>query len=343
MNQGASVPRVTFLVLLIGISAAVGVFTMTGPATHGAGPFLTQPASVTSRSAFGLNLSLSLGSFAVSPGGSVSVGIGERNTLPIENTVAAASKWPLPGMTLGPCAPLAPVGIEVAKGFYTASNLSGAAPLQFYRPGVYFCADESYVDSYTFEPNSDVAAGSYPEGVSFTLNVPGFWTGGTPPAYGATVLNNFTSGVYTVAGGDEWGALALLHFVVGANSTHAVILPAGTSIAVSSSFDCVAGHYALNFSVAAPSTLTGGFSAGRPGVTAYVATAQQGSSTFQGHPASWVYSTGLVNSTRLDLNLSVGTYVLWIEGADMNCGAGVVMPLEMLTQVAVTQSFTLTS
>jgi len=117
------------------------------------------------------------------------------------------------------------------------------------------------------------------------------------------------------------------------------LLPAGTSFRVTSSLDCVAGHYEVNFSAPEQSILVGGFQAGAPGVTLYVATSQQAASTFEGHPTSWVYSTGFVNSSRLSLLLLPGSYVLWIEGADQNCGSSVVMPLEMLTQVNVTEAF----
>jgi hypothetical protein len=119
------------------------------------------------------------------------------------------------------------------------------------------------------------------------------------------------------------------------------ILLDNTTFAVSSSLDCVAGHYSVNFSTP-ESTLAGGFSAGPPGVTAYIATSQQANTTFQGHPTTYVYSTGLVNSSQFSVLLSPGSYVVWIEGADLNCGSSVVMPLEMLTQVNITQAFTLT-
>jgi hypothetical protein len=124
-------------------------------------------------------------------------------------------------------------------------------------------------------------------------------------------------------------------------ATH-VILPGDTNFNVSSSFDCVAGHYSLNFSVPDQSTLAGGFNATNLGVTAYVATAQQAATIFQGHPATWVYSTGLVNSSQFSVLLSPGSYAIWIEGANRNCGSPIVMPLEMLTQVNITQAFTLT-
>jgi predicted secreted protein len=119
-----------------------------------------------------------------------------------------------------------------------------------------------------------------------------------------------------------------------------VILPVNTSLKVSSSYDCLASRYSLNFSLADQSTLTGGFSAEEPGVTVYVATVQQAASTFQGHPTDWVYSTGPVNSAHFAVVLTPGSYVVWIEGADRNCGPSII-PLEKLTQVNITEGFTL--
>ncbi|MGD0395905.1 MAG: hypothetical protein ABSB26_03235 [Nitrososphaerales archaeon] len=126
------------------------------------------------------------------------------------------------------------------------------------------------------------------------------------------------------------------------NGATSVILLAKTTVEVSSSYDCVAGHYSLNFSASERSTLTGGFSAETPGVTAYVATTQQAASTFHGHPTTWVFSTGLGSSSNFSVILSPGSYVVWIEGSDENCGSPIIMPLEILTHVTVTQSFTLT-
>ena len=122
-----------------------------------------------------------------------------------------------------------------------------------------------------------------------------------------------------------------------------VILPAGTILQVSSSYDCVAGHYSVPFTIETPSMLWGGFTASRPGVTVYVATTQQASDVFQGHPSTWTYSTGLQNSTHFTVALGAGSYVVWIEGANMNCGAPIAMPLEQLTTVNITQAFTIAS
>ena len=62
--------------------------------------------------------------------------------------------------------------------------------------------------------NASVFAGCIPgpcfaEAMSSTLSFKGYWNGGTPGAF-----TDFTPGVYTVVGGDEWGTLAVLHLQV---------------------------------------------------------------------------------------------------------------------------------
>jgi len=125
-------------------------------------------------------------------------------------------------------------------------------------------------------------------------------------------------------------------------STVTVIIPEGATFQVQSSFDCLAGHSVQPFNVTATSLLEGGMSAGSPGATLYVATAQDAQTISLGHPASWVYSSGPTNSTSFSLALTPGSYVLWTEGADMGCGASIVTPLEELTTVTVTQAVTVT-
>ncbi len=352
MKSGVSLPTVAFLVVIIATAAAIGVVSTVGTSAHGTGTETTTTGSAVVRSSSGLDLSLSLDSNMISPGQAVSVSLDEWNTLSIENVVPSASDWPVPGLALGPCGTNLPIGIEIAQGFYTSSNISSAQGLQLSERGAYSCpVIFASISSYAFEPNSDVAGvmgscGTNPcftDRIESTTNATGYWTGGNPPYSTSPAFSNFTQGEYTVVGGDEWGALAILHFaVVGGNSAASVILPANTTLEVSSSYDCVAGHYSLNFSVPGQSDLAGGFSSGAPGVTAYVATTLQAASTYQGHPASWVYSTGLENVSSFSVALSTGSYVVWIEGADLNCGSSTIMPLEMLTRVNITQAFTLT-
>ena len=526
MKHGVSSPTVVFLALIIATSAVVGVISTVRTSAPVTGIVISKPGSVVVGSVSGLNLSLSLGSAVIGTGQAVSVSLAEWNTPSTENIVPSASNWPLQGLTLGPCGTLnLPIGIGIARGFYTSSNISSAQTLQLSAPGVYACpAILSQITVYDFEPHSDTAVvvgscdpnpcftrsvsvaqdfggywsaastfssftpGEYTVvggdewgalailhfevieensttstslGLSFTLslnttqleaghaisvtadisnvlpvvnNVTGAsdwaspvfrdWTASSPCPYFAYILTfsgyytqgnissatplqisppgvivfcpalvaryylfqplsdeasffggmvlpmkaeatmsgyytsgqsynlslpsggisptPFPAGVYTVVAGDEWGQMAVAHFSVAeGSSTTSVILPANATLKVSSSLDCLASHYSLNFGVTEQSTLTGGFSA--PGVTLYVATVQQAASTFQGHPASWVYSTGLVSSSSFSVVLSPGSYVVWIEGADHGCGSGIVAPLEMLTPVNITEAFTLTS
>jgi len=126
-------------------------------------------------------------------------------------------------------------------------------------------------------------------------------------------------------------------------SSATVVLPEGATFQVQSSYDCLAGHLAFPFNVTATgATLEGRINASEPGVSIYISTAQQAQTTFQGHPAAWVFWDGLSNSTGFVGGYEPGSYVLWIEGADMGCEAGIVTPLEQMTTVTVPEAVTLT-
>ncbi len=177
--------------------------------------------SAASKSASGLSLALSLNSTVVHPGQGVSVTVDEMNTLSEANNVSASSNWPLKGLSIGPCGPLnLPIGIAVFQGYYAAANISTAQPLQLYKPGTYMCPMIlSGIGAYVFQPTSDTAAvmGSCAPNPCFTANmssrvsVGGYWS--SNPLQGAT-FGSFSPGVYTVVGGDEWGGLVVLHFLV---------------------------------------------------------------------------------------------------------------------------------
>ena len=331
-----------FAILAILVVGATVAFVPLGPAA-------TQTSSSTTSTSTGaanhLVLRLSLNTSAVPQGHSVSLNVGEWNDLSTQNNVEASQAWPIEGLGVGPCGPMNyPFGFEVLSGYYNSSaGLGSAQKVQLYGPGAYSCPMIlSRISSYSFYPLSDRAdvMGScesnpcFTEEMNVTTVVGGSWSGDSSVPLPA--------GVYTVVAGDEWGALLFGHFeVLGADQEGAVILPGGTVIQVSSSYDCVAGHYSVPFSTQDQALLTGGFSAEAPGVTLYVATSQQASVVSQGHPSGWVYSTGLQNSSLFAINIPPGTYVIWIEGANLNCGAHIVMPLEQLTAVTITEAFTI--
>lgn len=133
--------------------------------------------------------------------------------------------------------------------------------------------------------------------------------------------------------------IANMNFLLAEAHMTAVVMTAGTSFTVQSSWDCLATHYSEVFDVVKSSTLEGGFNA-TGFVTLYVSTAQQAGDVLQGHPSSWIYSSGPVNVTSFSVNLPQGQYVLWFEGENSGCG-GIVEPLEMLVNVTVTNSITL--
>lgn len=126
------------------------------------------------------------------------------------------------------------------------------------------------------------------------------------------------------------------------NSSTTTVISQGATYQVQSSYDCLAGHSVASFNVTTTSLFEGRIDAGEPGVTLYVATIQSAQKIDMGHPAAWIYSSGLTNSVGFNLSLGPGYYVLWTEGADLGCGATTITPLEQLTVVTVTQAITLT-
>ncbi|HXW95609.1 MAG TPA: hypothetical protein VEJ19_07880 [Nitrososphaerales archaeon] len=342
-----------FAILVVGAAVA---FVPLVPTTTQAGSSTTSTSTSTTSSTIttasnsskdSLALRLTLNASVVFQGYSLSLSVGEWNNLNAQNDVGASQTWPIEGLGVGPCGSgNYPFGFEVLSGYYNSSaGLDSAQKIQLYGPVPYSCPMIlSGISSYSFYPLSDRAdvygsCGSNPcftEDMNTTAVVGGNWSGGS--------LVPLPPGAYTVVAGDEWGALLFGHFeVVATEPGGMVILPQGTVVQVSSSYDCVAGHYTLPFNTQDEALLTGGFSAEAPGVTLYVATAQQASVVFQGHPSSWMYSTGLENSSRFATNIPAGAYVVWIEGADLNCGAHIVMPLEMLTTLNITEAFMINS
>ncbi len=347
---------VVFCAVAVAAALVAGVLPVLVPQGQSAVPQGFAPGSSASvGSEGGLALSLSLTRGVIPPGGGAEVTVVETNDLPLTNNVSAADSWALPDLGPGPCGAGLPIRIEVLQGYYSSLSpaLASAVPLNLSLSIVFLptdgpsvpagisCPLELNVTSYSFLPSGDVAAvscGPSQCGLQterFSASIGSYMEQGQPAA--------FPPGVYTIVAGDEWGALVVSHVVVTPSSGGYTLLPAGASLEVTSSEDCLAGHASLNFPVQQQSVLSGGYSASSPGVTLYFSTSLQASDTYQGHPESWIFSTGLQSSSTFAVVLPPGSYVVWIEGADMNCGASVVTPLEMLTEVNVTQGFILSA
>jgi len=176
-----------------------------------------------SNSGLGIRLDLSLSSISLKPGEKIAVTISENNLRPFPNEVRAASDWKFQGLSLGPCGTVnRPIGFAIFKGNYTNENISAGHSLQLYL-GTYFCPMIlSRINSYVFEPLSnlaDVGSGCapnpcFPLQIEGQTQVAGAWREPILPFPGLATFHQFSPGVYTVAGGDEWGDLIVLHFTV---------------------------------------------------------------------------------------------------------------------------------
>ena len=167
----------------------------------------------------GLSLTISIGSATYHPSEQISITIDEKNTLTTGNKLDAAKKWPIAGLNLGPCDTLNySFGISIMQGNYSATNFASGRQLLLYNPNaIYNCPMMlAGITSYDFQPVSDNAeiyanhdSAPFPISMTTAVNSTGYWSSGADSTF-----SNFTPGIYTVVGGDEWGTVVLLHLVV---------------------------------------------------------------------------------------------------------------------------------
>lgn len=195
-------------------STATSVSTETSVFTHGI--LVPTSSASTLNPLTGLSLDLNLSTNA---NGQVVVTAYEFNTLDRVNNVSLADSWPTNTTylfqwfrwaqysdycTLGDYL----AGYEVLQGNYELNNFTSGTSV-WLQPfaglsgcGELECPTPTY---YTFAPLSEADA------VSGTFV--GSWTG--PPLYNGTpAYSPFASGSYTVVASDEWGQVAILHFIV---------------------------------------------------------------------------------------------------------------------------------
>ena len=176
-----------------------------------------------------LDLVLQINSSQITSGQGVTVSVYDFNTLNSNDTVnlprnstngQVLSEYPAPGLTLAPCPdPMMP---GIYKGAYTASNISSAVPLQIFPPVGASCPSSGhFMQSVKFAPRSAniIGLGEYVSTNTFN----GYWiTGlnnncvGDNASYTGVCPYEvpFTTGTYTVVGGDQWGDLAILYLTV---------------------------------------------------------------------------------------------------------------------------------
>ena len=156
-----------------------------------------------------------------------------------DNIVSPSDNWPVYGLLMfnqnfPPCLFHSPFELVVLKGDYSSSQLMAMGSTG---TPAYTCMENTYVIGFTFAPNStlaritslyDVTDGisTYgPVNASVTVTTNGYWDNSSSMAYSVAYsgLGNynqfpaehpFVEGVYTIAIGDEWGQLVVIHITV---------------------------------------------------------------------------------------------------------------------------------
>jgi hypothetical protein len=203
------------IVCLISLTGCFGSSQLPGQTT-----LVESANAAVIQSAHGLSLSLSLDSTTYYTGNGISIIVNETNMLSKTNKVAITEKWPVSGLSVGPCGTYDyPFGVAIFQGDYTAANILSATPLDLYDPILRHSCPLilSDISSYVFQPSSDIAdifqnsestAALTGEEMNSDVQpiIMGYWNGST--------LTDFEPGMYTAVAGDEWGALVVLHFTV---------------------------------------------------------------------------------------------------------------------------------
>ena len=199
-----------FVIVAVGVVAALAISIALLPMMPGITTTGIGPTSASVASADGLRLTLRISGTQIPTGGSVTINVTETNTRAATLNISAGKNWPVSGLRMSPCyTSVYPFGIAVYQGHYAKDNISAAKPLNIY-PLLLCPLLFRYISGYYFAPSSDSAmilpgSGS-PLRMTSGVAASGNYTG--------TNQNGFNPGEYTVAAGDEWGALVLLYFAV---------------------------------------------------------------------------------------------------------------------------------
>ena len=194
-------------------------------------------AASTTNDSLGLTLSLVLNYTSLFKGQGVNITVyvtNERSTL---NNISDASNWSeiwfIGGGMIDSCNSFA--NAEVFQGYYTQSNISNLQPgseLQLAKPIFLECPalGGPWFTYFPFQSNETRVGYQYST------------AGNYGPANSSTsTFTVFSPGVYTVAAGDEWGQMVILHFefsgkspveVVSVTGPIPPITPAGATIAI---------------------------------------------------------------------------------------------------------------
>ncbi len=202
--------RKAFAGVLVAVVAVLGLAAVVGSTQPKVGNtadcgFLTSCEAIDSN---GLALSLSMNSTLVRSNGSFTLVLALSNPTLHVVQVSRADSWYVPFLNDSwPCGvQLAPYGYVVYRGYYTVSNISLGRDVL--RQPNYFC-----IETGTESPSSYSVPPVWSSSVR-VYAIDGGWVSQGSYEVGVTSLGSSSPGVYTIAAGDEWGSLVLLHFSV---------------------------------------------------------------------------------------------------------------------------------
>ncbi len=224
-----------FVVVLVAVSAGAGYFAGVWTAAQPPrGPTsecdFTLSCSVKSPS--GIVLTMSIWGTTVRPNTSLTFEIDEFNPTSRVVNLSYANSWDLLSLrSTWRCfngAP--PYGIAAFRGYYTLQNITSAKDVLLDNKGPHSCPASVLAmrpTVFSMSPWSNRMQVRYDDGWNMTLwgyndqiFIVNYGTTSTPDMpniSGGFLLGSTQPGVYTIVGGDEWGALLLFHFSVKAS------------------------------------------------------------------------------------------------------------------------------
>ncbi|MDG7000443.1 MAG: hypothetical protein JRN15_15205 [Nitrososphaerota archaeon] len=245
MTSSGKVVAAIGFIPIIAIASIFGAYLWLGPLSTSTSK-VTPPSALSNASTnqiLGVRLALSINTSTVilneSTGNesAILVNISDFNIRSTLNNISATGSWPIRNLSAGMCAFNYPFGIAIFKGNYDSRNISlakSSIPLFPIIPCPIGSAPAAY---YIFEPNSSLAgilsqpfttSSSNATTITTQYNYPPKPMSESIPITGYCCkqvtlpncdcytigYNPFGIGTYTIVGGDEWGNIVTLHFIV---------------------------------------------------------------------------------------------------------------------------------
>lgn len=195
----------------------------------------------TFNSRLGLNFSLTVNATTIPGNAAIDVALNVTNVKSVQNQLSASDSWAVSGLST-PCDfgyynISAPVGIGFYRGDYSTNNISTATPISVWGASVECPVDFAgnattalgpwiKITNYSLLPDTDngtesgyyrsyettnVTQGSFPTVLDLQAAV---YATNSTFQYRYNSLLSSSQANYTIAAGDEWGQLVLLHFTV---------------------------------------------------------------------------------------------------------------------------------